>query len=246
MNTPLSWMSRGGLLFAAASFALALAGCASDEPARRAESPRHPRAHVPPLVGHETFFNGQITAELNVGSGPGFPGKPGQEGDEAGPEPKRHGSGGGFRMGGMGGGGGSRHHGGGEGGEMGGGPEGSAADQVERQQMSAMRHAANLNPPVMIHLRFTNHGTTRAELLVADFLSPLGNFVVEPEKLELEPGQTIEVEPMTSRLVGEISGAAVTLALRLAGQGEKKTINLTIVPEAPPSAAPQGTTPEQR
>jgi len=86
----------------------------------------------------------------------------------------------------------------------------------------------------MIHLRFTNNGTAKAELLIADFLSPLGNFVVEPEKLSLEPGQTIEVEPMTSRLAGEISGATVTLALRLAGQGEKKNVVLVIVPEPTP------------
>ena len=103
-----------------------------------------------------------------------------------------------------------------------------------------MRHAANANPPVMIHLRFTNNGTTQAELLVADFLSPLGNFVIEPEKLTLAPGQTLEVEPMTSRLVGEISQATVTLALRLAGHGEKKSIVLNLAPEPPPT----GTSPD--
>lgn len=103
-----------------------------------------------------------------------------------------------------------------------------------------MRRAANPNPPVMIHLRFTNNGTTKADLLIADFLSPLGNFVVEPDKLSLEPGQTLEVEPMTSRLAGEISGAAVTLALRLNGQGEKKIIQLILVPAAGPGALPAG------
>lgn len=121
------------------------------------------------------------------------------------------------------------------------GGEGAMPDPVERQQMSAMRHAANPNPPVMIHLRFTNHGPARAELLVADFLSPLGNFVVEPEKLALEPEQTVEVEPMTSRLVGDISSATVTLALRLAGQGEKKNIVLNVVAEKAPAAAPPAT-----
>ncbi len=89
----------------------------------------------------------------------------------------------------------------------------------------------------MIHLRFTNHGITKAELLIADFLSPLGNFVVTPDKLSLEPGQSAEVEPMTSRIAGEISGATVTLALRLAGQGERKNIVLTITPHAASDAS---------
>ena len=196
---------------------------------------------MPPLAGKDTFFNGQITAELSVGNGPAFDGKPAKENDEAGTEHKHRGGGGGFHLGGGGGGeGGGRHHGGGDGDS--GDQSGDMSAQVEREHLQAMRHsAASTNPPVMIHLRFTNNGTTRADLLIADFLSPLGNFVVEPDKLVLEPGQTVEVEPMTSRLAGEISGTSVTLALRLAGQGERKEIALTLVPEAVPAPAPAET-----
>jgi hypothetical protein len=80
--------------------------------------------------------------------------------------------------------------------------------------------------PVMIHLRFTNHGTAAVELQIADFVSPLGNFVVRPEKLTLEPGQSLETEPMTSQLAGAFSEVTATLVLRLDGRAEKKSFPL--------------------
>ena len=224
-------MLRNGLVLTAAALAFLASGCSSDQGERQSGRSDHRKTSLPPLAGQDTFFDGQITAELTVGHGAGFDRKPGKEDEEPGAEHKRHGGGGGFRMGGGGGGGGRRHQENDSAGD-----DGGASGQIDRERAAAMRRAANANPPVMIHLRFTNNGTSPAELLVADFLSPLGNFVVEPEKLNLAPGHTIEVEPMTSRLAGEISGATVTLALRLAGKGEKKNITLSIAPE---SSAPQ-------
>lgn len=229
-------MSRNALFVTASVFAFFLTGCSNDRPEPHAGA--RARGHrTPPLAGQDTFFDGQITAELTVGRGPGFDRKSSGEGDEPGPEHRRHGGGGGgFHMGG-----GSAPHGGGGGHRQerdGPGEEGGMSGQIERERTTAMRRSANMNPPVMIHLRFTNNGTTPAELLIADFLSPLGNFVIEPEKLTLAPGQTLEVEPMTSRLAGEIAQATVTLALRLAGHGEKKNIVLNIVPEPPAGTPP--------
>ena len=100
--------------------------------------------------------------------------------------------------------------------------------------MAARRADRMGSPPVMIHLRFTNTGSAPVELVVADFLSPLGNFVVTPEKLTLQPGQAVEVDPMTSRLAGEISEGEITLSLRLGPARESKAI--TLKPEAPPAA----------
>ena len=241
---------RHGLIPLSMLIAFFATGCSSDQPEHRHGGPGGKRPSAPPLAGKETFFNGQITAELTVGHGPGFERKPDKEADASDTEPKPHGSGGGFSMGGGGGGmhagggsrggGGNRHR---DNDSSGGGDSGGTSDPVERQQVSSMRHAANPNPPVMIHLRFTNNGATKAELLIADFLSPLGNFVVEPEKLSLEPGQTVEVEPMTSRLDADIASATVTLALRLAGQGEKKNVVLTIVPQATPETPPDNPAP---
>jgi hypothetical protein len=106
--------------------------------------------------------------------------------------------------------------------------------------MAARRADRNNSPPVIIHLRFTNNGSTPTEIVIADFLSPLGNFVVTPEKLTLQPGQAVEVEPMTSRLAGEVTGGEISLSLRQGSRRETKVI--TLKPEPTPSTpapAPQ-------
>jgi hypothetical protein len=206
-----------------------LAGCAGEGSHRG--GPRTPPP--PPLAGEESFFNGQITAELKVGARVGFDGKDGEKGPGNGGGGHHNGPGGGrFHMG-MGGGGMG-------GGHMGGRPEGGPFDSDRAPAMrGGMGMAAGAGgPPMMIHLRFINHGTEAAELLVMDFLSPLGNFVVQPEKVSLAPGEAVEVEPMTSRLAGEVSDTGVTLALHLHGKTEKKTIVLRVAHAAPPGAPP--------
>ena len=74
--------------------------------------------------------------------------------------------------------------------------------------------------------------------MIADFLSPLGNFVVQPEKFTLEPGQELAVEPMTSRLAGEMSSGEISLSLKSGGTTETKTITLALQPEAAPPPEP--------
>lgn len=204
---------------------LFLAGCASDEgPRAPTGKPFSRKALLPTLVGHEAFFDGRIVAELKVGAMTGFDPRSrgdGGSGEQGGRRRGQHG-GGGFRMGGMGGGGTHPERGGP--GANGPGPDSISPEQAKLQ---AARRAEQMGaPPVMIHLRFTNTGSERADLVVADFLSPLGNFVVSPEKLSLDPGQTVEVEPMTSRLAGEITGGEINLNLRLGSLRETKTITL--------------------
>jgi len=214
---------------AALAFLLLAAGCASDDDQPR---PRHGAAakprHFPTLAGQETFFNGTITAEVLVGAMTGF-NPDGGEGSSGG---------GGRHHGGLhGGGGGGRRHGGE--GEPEGPPPGAEGGDADSSGSSAIRHAEAMgSPPVMIHLRFTNNGHEHADLVVADFLSPLGNFVVQPEKLSLEAGQSAEVEPMTSRLAGEVTGGDITLELKHAGATETKTIALALKPEAAPASPP--------
>lgn len=218
-----------GPRIAAPAAALALlflaAGCASD-----ADGPRPPhgapaRQQFSTVGGQETFFNGTITADVLVGAMTGFrAGNPG-----AGPG----GGGGGRRH--HGGGGGGMHHGGG-GGPEGPGGEGGGTDSGGSSELR--RADAMGSPPVMIHLRFTNKGAEHADLVIADFLSPLGNFVVTPEKLALDPGQSLEVEPMTSRLAGDVTSGAITLSLKLGSAQETKTITLELKPEPAAPAAP--------
>jgi hypothetical protein len=101
--------------------------------------------------------------------------------------------------------------------------------------------AGAMGRPVLIHLRFTNQGQTAVTLWIDDFVSPLGNFAVRPEKLELAPGQALETDPMTSQLAGAFAETDVTLALRLGPKADKRTFRLKAVPppaakDAPPAA----------
>ena len=243
MTDPLRALRRGSLIPALLLLTLITAGCASDDSPpehTRKDSPK--QAPLPTLVGQESFFDGQILAEMKVGAMTGFKSEGEAKGGEADSEGKGHGHGGGFSMGGMGmgsGGGGGGHGGGGGGGRhRQGGDESQPAadpDAIDKQhQMVARRTDRSNTPPVIIHLRFTNTGTAPAELVIADFLSPLGNFVVTPGKLTLQPGQAVEVDPMASRLAGEISAGEISLKLRLGSRQETKTI--TLKPEAGPAA----------
>ncbi len=196
--------------FAVMSFlALAFAGCSSDGgPGERGSS--GPRRKPPtPMAGHESFFAGQILAEISVGT-EGLP--------QVGP-----GEGGGSRGGGMG-----RRGGGGGGGRLniaggGGGISGDIGGGIP------MGGGGGMGRPVMIHLRFTNQGPGTVTLTIDDFVSPLGNFAVRPEKLVLEPGQSLATEPMTSQLAGEFSETNATLVLRVGPKAEKKTFTLHAV-----------------
>src|SRR6478736_8329011 len=176
------FLRLAGPRIAAAVPALALlllaAGCASDN-----DHPRPPHGgqarNFTPIGGQETFFNGAITAEVLVGAMTGFtPGGPGGGGGSSG---RKHHGGGGMHGGGGGGpGGGPR----GEGGW--GGMEGPDSDPASGGNTEARRADAMGSPPVMIHLRFTNHGPEKTDLVIADFLSPLGNFAVRPDRLALD------------------------------------------------------------
>ncbi len=199
-----------------------------------------PRKRPTPMAGQETFFEGQILAEIKVGTdgvpdatgaenaGPGGEGRPSRGGGHS--QLGVSGGGGGFSGGFGGGGGGGR-------GRRGGGGEGGGGEGGERPtpgpRMGMMAHGR----PVMIHLRFTNQGSAPVTLVIDDFVSPLGNFAVRPEQLVLAPGQALETEPMTSQLAGALSEADATLVLRIGAKSEKKTFQLKAV--QPPADAPQ-------
>jgi hypothetical protein len=103
--------------------------------------------------------------------------------------------------------------------------------------MATRRADAMGSPPVLIHVRFTNTSATHADVVVTDLLSALGNFVVQPDKLALDPGQSLEVEPMTSRLAGDVTAAEISLSLRRGTETETKTVTLALKPEPAASAA---------
>lgn len=228
------------------AIALALTGCGGP-PRGGPEGDRARLKPVPPLAGQDTFFEGKLLVELNV-SAFGFSGRD-PKGAPSGPDGGgRRGGGSGVGLSGgfgpiQGGIGGGGPGGGGPGGGRGGPPgmEGSTGGAIDPEQyrVQNIQRGVSRRPPVMIHVRVTNHGETPATVRILDFLSRLGNFVVLPEKLEIAPGQSVETEPMASQLGGEFSEVEVTLVIHSAGKREKKTIILRPDPNAPAADAPQ-------
>ncbi|MBL9213929.1 MAG: hypothetical protein JNG83_00485 [Opitutaceae bacterium] len=203
-------------------------GCASDGPGER---PRERRKSQPPLAGQQAFFEGLLLAELRLGAGfgqaaEGRMDRPGRSGHEGG----RRRGGGGLQMGGG--------MGGPDGGGYAGGRGPGIGDQDgprPRPPRGAMGPGAG-GPPVMITLRLTNHGSAPVTVAATDFASVLGNFVVLPESLVLEPGQSAAFEPMTSRLGGDYTEVDANLTLKIGDREEKQTIPMRQVPEPAPEA----------
>lgn len=235
-HTLRTWI-RAGLVPVTLCFLSLAAGCSSEPKPGPGGEAGAPRKKFIPLAGQEVFFDGQIFAEIHVGT-------------EGMPEVKPGNSGGGGGGGGSGGNGdGGRRHGGG-GGRMNlaggtGGFGGNIAGSVpfgeggSRSREGGPGGGPRLGGmggggrPVMIHLRFTNRTAATVDLYINDFVSPLGNFAVRPEKLTIEPGQSLETEPMTSQLAGAFTEALATLVLRVNGKVEKKMLPLKQV--APPA-----------
>lgn len=178
------------------------------------------------------FFDGQIEVESLLAPG-GMHWSPRDKDGKEGRHRGGGGGGGGFRMGGGGGMGG---------GGMGGGPGGGGfrGRRGDDDGPGPTMRASNL-PPVQLRLRLTNHGAAPAEVEVLDFNSDIGNFVVQPERIILPPGESIEAEPMISRLGIPGNEVPLTVRLRLAGRTEQQVLTLKSVP--PPPAEPAAPAP---
>ncbi len=219
-----------------------LTACSSEpRPGLRGAGARPPT----PMAGWEKFFAGRILAEVKVGTD-GVPKGAARDGDDHGGAREGRGGrrGGGGPQGQFGIAGGSGGFGGNIGGSMpfggGDGPPGGMGGPRPGGMMGGGGR------PVMIHLRFTNLGDAPVTLTIDTFTSPLGNFAVRPDKLVLEPGQSLETEPMSSQLAGLFSEVDATLVLRLGMETDKKTFRLQAVkPPAPPegTAEPQSPNP---
>jgi hypothetical protein len=205
--------SRGGFTLLLLISSLLLGGCASNDRPGRPGRGGQPEA-MPTLTGRQSFFHGRIVADVRIGAMSGFDRSGDGQADGSRRRQRREGPGGGDGRG-----------------------EGSGSPRMRPDYDGASRQPGSRppmgggSPPVAIHLRFTNTGTTAAELQVIDFLSPLGNFVVHPASLTIEPGQSVEVEPMASRLAGEAAAGEITLSLRLDGAKETKTVAVQPAPE---------------
>lgn len=164
------------------------------------------------MAGQATFFNGQLLAEINVGGSP-FGKAQGESADQN-SAPKQEGGPRGRRGGGMGG------------GER---PERSNDDQAQ----PARTRLTPMGPLVMIHLRFTNHSAAPLEVHIREFNSPLGNFAVQPEKLVIAAGQSLETDSMSSPTDGSLVGITAQLTLQVDKQVESQAIQLRQVTAKP-------------
>ena len=183
------------------------------------------------MLAQDSFFDGKILVEANLGRGFGGRGRPGAGGHMGGEIPSGRHHGGGMSMGGGTGGG---HGGGGRGGM---GPSSDEGDPSNFRGGPSFQDASM--PPVALRLRLTNTGKETAEVTVVLCKSELGDFAVRPEKLVLAPGQAVEPEPMTSRLGLTSAELVLKVGLRVAGKAEQKDLVLKVAAPVEPPADPK-------
>jgi hypothetical protein len=94
-------------------------------------------------------------------------------------------------------------------------------------------------PPVALRLRLTNREKTPLEIEFVECNSQLGNFAVQPKTLTIEPEKSGQPDPMISLLGVTSPELPLTVALKLAGQAEKKILVLKPVAPSPAETAPE-------
>lgn len=195
-------VGAGFLIVPALLLALsAVSGCSSPgRPDRKAI------AIQPTLVAETTFFADALAARVSLqpfafpmaGPGGGAGGR-GSGGRRAGGPP-------GGGMGGMGG----------------PPPDGAGMEEGARD----MRPMMSAPPRLSLHVAFTNRGTETLEFSPRDVICDLGNFGVRPERLALAPGQTAEIDPMSSNFPMVIKELSVELRVKRGTESETRLVRL--------------------
>ena len=205
---------------------------------------------IPNMDASGTFFANMLAVEVHFGRVP----RPrlAASGTNA-PDstaPADSGKGGGKRGGGGKGGGGFRGGGGGSG-RRGGGGGGEAGDYSGDPLMRGVPDTSDRtpnireerNPATQLRLALTNHGTAPVVIEVLDFNSILGDFVVQPEKITVAPGATVEADPMISRLGIPTEDIPIKVRLSNGNASEQQTLVLKMPPT--PTAAATGNEQQQ-
>ena len=84
-------------------------------------------------------------------------------------------------------------------------------------------------PSLELGATFTNNTTDPLEIAVTDFVSPLGNFAVRPERLILAPHQSGAIDPMPAAYSDVITELTVEVSVRHAGKTETRSVRLRSV-----------------
>ena len=211
---------RASALIFALGFSVLLSACASaDHDGRR--SGGRGRPVQPRLAESTTFFDGVLRADVSLE--PITFGKPGDE--RVGP----------------GGGPGGRHRRNRGGGypDGGGRPEdfGGGDDRGDSAEDAPMRRIPIGAPPTMeLRAKFTNNSEAPVEFAVPDFVSPLGNYAVRPEKLTLAPHAIAELDPMPAVYPDTVTELTVNIRVRMIGKSDSKSVTLRGAPLPAPSS----------
>ena len=219
--------------------ALLLTACEGPDRKAMIEEARH---SVPPMAGNQTYFDGQIAVHLTLG---GNARESGVSGGPAGGPNKMKGMKD-VNMGEGNFGAGPGNAGSGFGNPMGGDSEHTARgsqsgtyqgnpgmghvidnDEGEPDHMRRRREAEM--PGALMQLRLENTSAATVVVEIRDVISDLGNFAVRPSTVTLGPGQTLETDPMLSKLGVDSYSVPVTITLRAGGQTETKTLTLQVV-----------------
>ena len=94
------------------------------------------------------------------------------------------------------------------------------------------RRAESPLPPINLWLQLTSTASNPLNVGIVDFKSDLGSFAVQPEQVTLTSGQSVEAEPMISRLGVTSLNIPVTVTLRLNGKTETQVLTLKPVDSA--------------
>lgn len=213
--------TSSGVLGAVLAGLLGLSGCGTAPPPDSlAEAVRIGERPVA-MQGRADFFAGQIAATVNIsrGVGQGLGGR-GRPGGGGGPGRGEAGSPG------------DHYRRSGERADMDGGDP--AAAMAYRQAKMALGSPL---PPVTTRLRLENRGSESVEIEISEVNSDLGNFAVRPSKLKIEPGQTLEPDPMISQLGVTSDEIPVQVTLRRGGVKETQILKVLHLPTPAATAA---------
>lgn len=89
-----------------------------------------------------------------------------------------------------------------------------------------MRPMMSAPPRLSLHVAFTNRSQETLEFSPRDVICDLGNFGVRPERLALAPGQTAEIDPMSSNFPMIIKELSVELRVKRDADSETRTVRL--------------------
>jgi hypothetical protein len=89
-------------------------------------------------------------------------------------------------------------------------------------------------PALVLRVTLKNTSDETLVVTIRDVKSDLGNFAARPERVTLEPQQTVELDPMFS-VIDSIGGdIPLTIALHSAGKNESHTLTLRSTPSSAP------------